>query len=169
MLAPLLAASPVNATEVELRLKAEFIERFTRFIYWPEEAASPAVETPFTLCAHGKHPLVPYLRAIGKDYRIKRREVVFRLVRDIGEAAGCHVLFIPGSAAPEIEQILDGIRGLPILSVGDTPGFAVRGVAVNFFLERDLVRFEINSTAAARAGLEISSRLLQLARRVEEE
>ena len=37
---------------------------------------------------------------------------------------------------------------------------------VNFILEGTRVRFEINRGSAERAGLQVSSKLLQLARRV---
>jgi hypothetical protein len=40
---------------------------------------------------------------------------------------------------------------------------------VNFFLERNKVRFEINDAAVHREGLNISSQLLKLARIVKED
>ena len=53
-----------------------------------------------------------------------------------------------------------------MLTVGETDGFARQGGTIGFTMEGDRVRFEINTRAAQRAGLEISSRLLRLASRV---
>ncbi len=56
------------------------------------------------------------------------------------------------------------VKGLPILTVGETPGFAERGGMIRFTLEDNRVRFEINVEAAREADLNISSRLLTLAK-----
>jgi YfiR/HmsC-like len=50
---------------------------------------------------------------------------------------------------------------------GDIEGFASRGVLVNFVVERERVRFEVNLGAAQRGGFRLSSKLLKLARLVE--
>jgi hypothetical protein len=44
------------------------------------------------------------------------------------------------------------------------PDFARRGGIINFILEDDKVRFEINVEAAKQADINISSRLLTLAK-----
>ena len=74
------------------------------------------------------------------------------------------VLFIAVSESGNIRQILDGIEGSTVLTIGDTEGYAEQGVMVNFYLEDNMVRIEINIDAARRAGLNISSQLLKLAR-----
>ncbi len=55
---------------------------------------------------------------------------------------------------------------LPTLTVGETSGFLTQGGMIRFFLENNRVRFSINQTIAESAGLQISSRLLRLARSV---
>ena len=57
-----------------------------------------------------------------------------------------------------------GLRGDAVLTVADTPGFAERGVMINFFITReDKVRFEANLEEAENSGLRLSSQLLKLA------
>ncbi len=56
------------------------------------------------------------------------------------------------------------LKGLPILTIGDSPNFARRGGIINFILVDDKVRFEINVEAAKQANINISSRLLSLAK-----
>jgi hypothetical protein len=50
--------------------------------------------------------------------------------------------------------------------VGDGDGFAARGGMINFLLEEQKVRFEINTAASQVAGVRISSQLLKLATRL---
>ena len=51
-----------------------------------------------------------------------------------------------------------------MLTVGDGPGYGTAGVVLNFYTSDTRIRFEANTTAAARARLQISSHLLRLAR-----
>ncbi len=82
------------------------------------------------------------------------------------DAEHCHVLFISDSAQKEFAQILSVLKTLPILTIGDAPGFAELGGIINLIQIGDQLRFEINTAAAARCGLTISSQLLKLARLV---
>jgi hypothetical protein len=76
----------------------------------------------------------------------------------------CHILFISSYEKRHIQEILKSIKGLNILTIGDTDGFARKGIVINFYTEGQKIRFEINLDAAKRANLTISSRLLSLAR-----
>ncbi len=61
-------------------------------------------------------------------------------------------------------QTLERLQGFAVVTVGEMKGFARAGGIINFFTEHDKIRFEINVGAAERAGLSISSKLLNLAR-----
>ena len=69
LLAPALAVvapAPVHAggDDLEYRVKAEFIERFTHFIEWPPTAfAGP--DAPFVLCVVGDTPVAALPRVDG--------------------------------------------------------------------------------------------------------
>ena len=51
-----------------------------------------------------------------------------------------------------------------MLTVGDSAGYGASGVILNFYESDKRIRFEANTTAAARAGLRVSSHLLSIAR-----
>ena len=51
-----------------------------------------------------------------------------------------------------------------MLTVGETEGFAARGGVINLTVEENKVHFEVNVLAADRAGLKISSKLLAIAK-----
>ena len=54
--------------------------------------------------------------------------------------------------------------GFHLRLVGEEPGFADEGGTVNFFLEENRIRFEINTEVAKQDQLKISSKLLSLAK-----
>jgi hypothetical protein len=49
------------------------------------------------------------------------------------------------------------------LTVSDIPQFSQRGGMIQFVLEGNRIRFEVNLTATRRAGLSLSSELLKVA------
>jgi len=65
-----------------------------------------------------------------------------------------------------LARILESLKGSGVLTLGEMAHFVQSGGAVNFILEGNKVRFEINTDAAARARLKLSSKPLALARRV---
>ncbi|HEY0340921.1 MAG TPA: YfiR family protein, partial [Steroidobacteraceae bacterium] len=55
------------------------------------------------------------------------------------------------------------ISAIPVVTVGESQAFVSDGGAINFVLEGDKVRFEVNTTSADHAGVKISAQLLKLA------
>lgn len=157
-LLPCLGAQAVPPTDYEV--KAAFIHNIAKFVEWPAAARDGGA---LRLCVLGHKPLDGALDALnGKPIGGKVWEVApVDLPNNLGR---CQVLFIAASESANLGQILESIEGDAVLTVGDSEGFAERGVMVNFYLEQNKVRFEINNGAALRAGFRISSQLLKLAR-----
>ena len=144
----------------EYEVKAAFIHNMAKFIAWP---ATTRTASSLRLCILGQNPFDRSLDALqGQAIGDKVWEI--SSVNLQSNLHKCNVLFISASESGNLGEILSKTKGDAVLTIGDTSGFAERGVIVNFFLERDKVRFEINNDAAERAGLKISSKLLKLAR-----
>jgi hypothetical protein len=157
------APSRVFADELEYQVKAEFMERFTRFIDWPE-VSFPAPDAPFVFCTVGADVFGGYLEKMAGERKARGRPIAVRHMTSALQPEGCHLLFIAQSEEQRLDELLPQVAGKPILTVGDTSGFAAKGVIINFFLESSSVRFEINMSAAQQAGLKLSSKLLKLGR-----
>jgi hypothetical protein len=78
----------------------------------------------------------------------------------------CHLLFICPSEKKTINEIIDLVKDQGVLTVSDTQEFLDAGGIVNFVIEDNKVRFDINLTASEKAGLKIRSQLLRLAKKV---
>lgn len=167
-ISPLLGPQNVFAQESrEYVLKAGFIYNFTKFIKWPEKIANEIAIDGLNLCVIGKDPFGRILTQLSQKAHSKGKKISIRRFQSSQEAPSCHILFISGSEKFQLQRILDKIEGLPILLIGDTPQYAQRGVGINFYIERNKTRFEINQKAVDRRGIKISSELLNLARIVE--
>jgi hypothetical protein len=158
------AASPVVAEEKssEAMLKAEFVERFTRFIDWPHEVLPPSAA--FRLCAVGTSPVAQALEQLARTRRFKGHAATFVQLGALDAVTGCHLLFIAGTERRRLVDLLAHTQGRPILTIGDSDGFAARGVIINLYRTENRLRFEINIAAALESGLRFRSKLLKLAR-----
>jgi len=96
--------------------------------------------------------------------QVRGRTININRINSVKSLMNCHILFISSSEKGYIQEIIRSIKGLNILTIGDTKGFARQGVVINFYTEEQKVRFEINLDAAKRANLTISSRLLSLSK-----
>jgi len=151
------ASGIARSQSSEYEVKAAFIHNIAKFVEWPVN------NNVMRLCIVGDDPFGGAADVLqGKPIEDARWQVV-RPGADV-DLRMCRVLFISTAESDRLSNILESIKDSPVLTVGDTSGYAMRGVMVNFYLEAQKVRFEINENAAMRAGLAISSRLLRLAR-----
>jgi hypothetical protein len=148
----------------EYEVKAAFIHNIAKFVEWP---VRPAAGGSLRLCILGQSPLTEAAGLLqGKQVGDLVWEV--RSVDSRSRLNECQVLFVAASESDNLRRVLEGLNGSAVLTVADSDGYAAQGVMVNFYIEQNKVRFEINAGAASRAGLRISSQLLKLARIVAE-
>lgn len=146
----------------EYHVKAEFLERITKFIDWPEGTFSNPNE-PFIITLVGENPFGPYLRELAKTRKIKNRRVILRQMEDNNAIEKCHMLFIAKTENKRLDEILSMTGNRPILIMGDGEKLARRGTHISLYKKGQRIRFNINLGAARKSGLVISSKLLRLA------
>jgi len=162
--AAVVAVQAARAADIpEYALKAEFIERFTHFVEWPA-SAFPSATASFVICVLGENPFGSYLDQMTSGRTIRDRKVQLAQPKSLGEIKKCHVLFVARSEKGKLAAILAQTSDQPVLTIGDTEGFAQRGVLINFYLDGDKVRFEVNGEAVKKSGLKVSAQLMNLAR-----
>jgi len=155
-----ICASAQAEQPTEYDVKAAFIHNVAKFVEWP---AAPPTDGKLRLCIVGQDPFGSALDSLrGKHIGDKVWDIL--LAKPNSNLRECGVLFIAASERNNLRQVLDATKGSAVLTVGDSEGYAERGVMVNFYLQDNMVRIEVNIDASKRAGLNISSQLLKLAR-----
>jgi len=153
----------------EYLIKAGFIYNFAKFVEWPS-AAFAQPDSPIVIGVLGTDPFGTVLDRLVQDKKIGQRGFVVRRykwgkdLKDLKDLRDCKILFVSASEKAHADEIIQLVKWLPILTVGETPGFAERGGVIRFTVEDNRVRFEVNVDAAHQADLNISSRLLTLAK-----
>ena len=162
LVSPLDALAQTQAPEPDL--KAAIITNMLLFVEWPARSSFPADQ--LTICHQGNSPVAAALAQLdGKTIRNKLVRVV--LVKS-GNAADCQALYLsPGNMAA-LDKALTMMSSLPVLIASDSPEYFQRGTMLNLELVAGRIVFDIDLRAAQKAGLQVSSKALRMARQVAE-
>lgn len=155
-------AGAQSASEYEV--KAAFLYKFASFVEWPPGAGS----TPICIGVLGEDRFGEFLDRVVRGKQVAGHPFAISRFRAAGEAAHCEIVFISASEQGKLHEILGALRGRPVLTVSEIPGFCERGGAINLKVIDSAIRFEINPAAGERSGLHFSSKLLSLAKVVAE-
>jgi hypothetical protein len=151
-----------DAQPSEYQLKAAFLFNFAKFVEWPPEVFSePAA--PIVIGIIGENPFGKDLEDIVRDKKINARALIIKPIVSLDDGKKCHLLFISTSEKNRLPEIFQVLGKASVLTVGETDQFTQNGGVINFVREGNKIRFEISDDAAKRAGLKISSKLLNLA------
>jgi hypothetical protein len=145
----------------EPALKAAFIYNFAKFTTWPGDL--PAVDS-FSICVLGDAAVGDALERTVAGRRLFDRPITVTRVTAAEAKRGCRILYVSGVPVREAADLVGELRDVPVLTISNIEGFASSGGMTQFFFEHGQLRFRIHLESAKRAGLQISSRLLIMAR-----
>ena len=150
------SAALAQEQSLEYQVKAAYLYNFVKFVDWPAGAVSGAI----TICTAGDSPLTSALEQIVRNETVGGHSLAVRAV--MTPQSGCNVVYLPRDVPPG--EYLRVARAGPVLTVGESVDFIAQGGIINFVRDAGMLRFEIDQEAARHARLQISSRLLRLAR-----
>ena len=146
----------------DFQVKAAYLYNFGRFVEWPTQTAATRGDA-FTVCVLGQDPFGPALDATLAGGTIGGKRVIAKRISGPQESGNCQILFFSFAEDGRLNKIMEAIDKQAVLTVSDMPQFAERGGMIQFVLEGNRVRFEVNLTATQHAGLKLSSELLKVA------
>ncbi|MDB4793600.1 YfiR family protein [Methylacidiphilales bacterium] len=150
-----------QAQSKEYQIKAAFLFNFAQFVQWPA-TAFPETDAPFCIGILGDDPFGDVLEDMIQGETINHHKLVVHRSARFEDLEDCQLIFISKSEAAQLPDILSKLDSKPILTVSEIDSFAENGGAIDFYLQGNKVRFEINPSSAQRCGLKISSQLLSL-------
>jgi hypothetical protein len=151
---------------LENDVKAAFLFNFTKFVDWPAAAFAGETDT-LRVCVVADAAFTRSVDRIIEGETVRGRPLR-RVVPGPSEIARCHVLYVGDSEMARAHTFLSSVGYAPVLTVGESPRFIEQGGTISFIVVNDRVRFDVNLRAAARARLTVSSKLLRVARHLEE-
>lgn len=159
-------AADSAAADIENQIKASYLYKFATYVDWPagDEAQAGA---PVTIGVTGADNLAEELRKLSAKYTVKNRPLQVRLLKPGATPDGLQILFIGRHAEARAQMLIDSVAGKPVLVVTESAGMLAAGSVINLVLVDERIRFEVSLSHAKNGGLKISSRLLDVAYKIE--
>jgi hypothetical protein len=153
-----------SQTASPVEVKAAYLYNFAKFVEWPPDATSGAAT--INVGVWGSEALGDALRGVVRDKTVNGRGFTVKRPAGVDDLDGLHILFISDAEKTRVADILKRVDGLSVLTVSDNERFCDMGGTITLFVENSHIRFDIRLDAALRSRLKVSSRLLNLARKV---
>ncbi len=164
MLALLLAGTIIDPAQAEsgseAAVKTAFLYNFFKFIEWPEAVTNLDA---YNLCTTGNDQLGDSLSVL-ESKTVNSKPLLLHRNIDGEDLKNCQMVFI--GATGNTEKIIRYLKGLPIVTVSDEPGFIDQDGTIGLMQDGNHLRFEINLDVANANAVHISAQLLKLAKHV---
>jgi hypothetical protein len=159
-------ASDNEQADAEAKIKASYIYKLAAYIDWPS-ADTAAAGAPFTIGIVDADSVAEELKKLGATHPLKNRPVQIRQLPAGGSPAGLQLLYVGQRAARNARSLFDSIASQPVLTMTESAGSLNSGSVINLVQVDERIRFEVSLPQADARHLKISSRLLDVAYRIE--
>jgi TonB family protein len=161
-LSGVLAGQAHPASEPEV--KAAYLYNFAHSARWPE-ANAPAANSPFVIGVTGEDEVfLKGLRTIIDGRTVESHPMIAKVVTQESEMRYCQLVFFHSTASRRQPTVIGSLQSAAVLLVGEDPSFLQQGGMINLYPQNGRIRFEVNRQALDRAGIRLSSALLELAK-----
>jgi hypothetical protein len=145
------------AQEDERAVRAAYLFTLTKYVSWP------AGQGELKICSKVDASVGMDLKQI-LDGKVSEGRTVHVVLNPTGmEQRQCAILYLGSVSPAKIVIALQELGSAPVLTVGDGAGFARRGGMVGLVRTEDQIQLHVNLSALRAAGIQMSSRLLNIA------
>ncbi|MEO1050853.1 MAG: YfiR family protein [Bacteroidota bacterium] len=134
------------------------IYNFLKYIEWPGNAQSG----DFVIGVIGDDAVY---NTLTKWYSTKKKgtqSIVIKKFSSIDQV-NCHMVFMGKSMSKEFDKLKDQLSGKNTLIVTNKSGLGAKGSGINFKIENNRLKFELNKSSITASKLKVSSKLMGMA------
>jgi YfiR/HmsC-like len=146
----------------EYRLKAAFVYNLIPFVEWPADIKGNAL----VVCFAGEGGMEAALKAFFQGQNSAASGMEVRVARGRNEMRACNVLFLAYPDTTRMQKALSHLQAASVLTIGEGEEFVRMGGVIALAANENRLRLLVNPSAAQRAHLRISAKLLSMARTV---
>ena len=159
------AAAQAQTAAIEANVKAVFLYNFSKYVTWPPVVLGERSPAEVRICVTADDGFFALLKEAVQGETIDGKPLLPVALTGLDDARTCQILYVGDARTPDARAWLNAVRGSQVLTVAD--GEMLRDEPVIAFVRDDnRLRFDINRAAASRHGLNVSAKLLRLARQV---
>jgi len=146
-------------SEQVLKKQVVYFEKLAYFIKWPKEKSNI---NPLIIGIIGDNPYKDYLNIAYANRDDDKRKVIIKKITTLDEISKCHMLYIGELKSFTLKEIIDASYGVFLIS--HTAGFGEKGVHLNYYIQGDKLKFEINPYSSIRNSIRVNAKLIKLAK-----
>lgn len=139
-------------------IKANYLDGFLNFVRWEGQLKTDTA----TIGVIGNRELFNHLQAIAAA-KTNGRPLRVVLLQPGDDLSGLSVLYLAPGHRAHWQAIGDACRAHRVLLVGDEEDLARAHGAIEFVIRKNRLRFRLNLENARKCGVEISSKLAEMA------
>ena len=159
----MLDAQP-QTVPIEANVKAVFLYNFSKYVTWPAVTLGERSPAEVRICVTADDGFFALLKGAVQGEEIDGKPLLPIALEGLDEARTCQILYVGNAQSAEAKAWLSAVRGQQVVTVAD--GALTDDIVIAFVRDGNRVRFDINRAAASRRTLNVSSKLLRLARQV---
>lgn len=147
-------------TDTRSVVKAMYIYTFATLVEWPSDKRTG----DFIIGVYGEKTAV-YDELIKKysGKSIGSQKIVIKNFRNKDEIKGCHILYVTEERTTDLSYLSGSLAAQNTLLVGEQKGALSKGAIINFIIDGNQQKYEINKTNAKNHQLVIADKLSDLA------
>lgn len=152
-------STPPPPPDTNAKIKSVFVYNFTKYIDWP----APYKQGNFIIGVLGSASMLTELSAMAMTKKVGAQKLEVKMFPSADAVEKCHILYVSSDMAANIREISSKIKGHSTLLVTEKSGLAKQGAAINFVVQANKQKFELNKANAEKYDLSVSSTLASLA------
>jgi hypothetical protein len=154
------------AVPIEANVKAVFLFNFAKYVTWPAINLGERSPAEVRVCVTANDAFFGLLKSAVQGENIDGKPLLPVALEGLDDAKTCQILYVGDSQSADAKAWLDAVKGYQVLTVAD--GALNDDSVIAFVRENNRIRFDINRVSASRRNLNVSAKLLRLARQVKD-
>lgn len=152
------------AVPIEANVKAVFLFNFAKYVTWPPANLGERSPAEVRVCVTANDAFFALLKSAVQGEDIDGKPLLPIALEGLDEAKTCQILYVGDSRSADAKAWFDAVKGSQVLTVADGP--LNDDTVIAFARDDNRIRFDINRAAATKRSLNVSAKLLRLARQV---
>lgn len=154
---------PGDGEEANAKIKAIYIYNFTKYIEWPDSYK----EGSFVIGFIGKNTaLLTELSKMADSKKAGNQNIEIRNISTLDDNSKYNIVFLLSDNSSQLSEVVAKAKGKSTLIVTEKDGLATKGAAINFIVEENKQKIELNKANIEKYKLKVAESLVKMSKQV---
>ncbi len=145
--------------DANAKIKAIYIYNFTKYIEWPDSYK----QGNFVVGVMGNNAsLINELNKMAASKTVGNQKLEIKSI-SADALAPCHILYVLSDYSSQLSEVIEKVKSKSTLIITDKAGLASKGAGINFVVQENKQKIELNKANIERYKLKVASSLVELA------